>query len=100
MVKRTRPNMTPEVQAAVNDILHGTTVDSHTEWLQREYIRLMRREAAYKSTVLRESKLRNNASTLPTTDVNTREDRPTEQHSTEEHAPSATEYIDDSNRDA
>ena len=38
--------MSVEVQNAVHDILHGVTVDSHTEWLQREYIRLMRREAA------------------------------------------------------
>jgi len=37
--------MRPEVQIAVDDILNGTSVDSHTEWLQREYIRLMRREA-------------------------------------------------------
>ena len=36
--------LAPDVESAVNDILHGTARDSHTEWLQREYIRLMRRE--------------------------------------------------------
>ena len=40
--------MNEEVLKAVNDILHGVTVDTHTEWLQREYIRLMRRELSYK----------------------------------------------------
>ena len=39
-----RPSLT-EVQAAVDDILHGTSVDTGTEWLQREYMRMMRREA-------------------------------------------------------
>ena len=41
---RKRAIMSMEVNQAVNDILHGTSVDSHTQWLQREYIRLMRRE--------------------------------------------------------
>ena len=35
--------MSPEVKEAVDDILNGVTVDSSTEWLQREYLRLMRR---------------------------------------------------------
>lgn len=35
----------PEVAEAVNDILHGCTTDSHTEWLQRMYAKLMDREA-------------------------------------------------------
>ena len=43
--------MRPEVQIAVNDILNGTSVDSHTEWLQREYLRLMRREAKIRSEI-------------------------------------------------
>lgn len=46
-----RAAMSDEVKAAVNDILHGTSVDSSTEWLQREYIRLMRREAANRANM-------------------------------------------------
>lgn len=41
-----RMEMRPEVKAAVDDILHGVTVNSATEWVQREYLRLMRREAS------------------------------------------------------
>ena len=54
------PSLAPEVQAAVQDIMHGTNVDSQTEWLQREFQRLMKREAQY----------RNNAAVkgAPTTD--------------------------------
>ena len=37
--------MRPEVSAAVHDIMYGETLDSGTEWLQREYLRLMKREA-------------------------------------------------------
>lgn len=48
MNRKRKMEMRPEVKAAVDDILNGTSVDSHTEWLQREYIRLMRREANYK----------------------------------------------------
>lgn len=40
-----------EVKAAVDDILKGTAVDSHTEWLLREYTRLMNREAKMKSNL-------------------------------------------------
>lgn len=40
-----RQQLNPEVKAAVHDILHGTDVNNNTEWLQREYIRLMYREA-------------------------------------------------------
>ena len=43
-----RNDMRPEVKEAVQDLLHGVEVSSTYEWLQREYIRLMRREAAYK----------------------------------------------------
>lgn len=43
--------MSTDVANAVNDILHGVSVDTHTEWLQREYIRLMRRELSYKSSI-------------------------------------------------
>ncbi len=49
--------MTPEVQSAVNDILYGSSVNNHTEWLQREYVRLMRRECAYLQQHKNESKL-------------------------------------------
>ena len=38
----------PEVQAAVNDILSGDSTDCASEWLQREYRRLMEREALYR----------------------------------------------------
>ena len=38
-------SLDPEVRAAVQDILHGTSVDSGTEWLQRQHCRMMRREA-------------------------------------------------------
>lgn len=47
--KRVRAPVTEEVAAAIHDILHGVSVDSHTEWLQREYVRLMRREAQVKN---------------------------------------------------
>ena len=40
-----RPALAPEVKAAVDDIVNGTTVDSTAEWLQREYYRMMQREA-------------------------------------------------------
>lgn len=50
-----RNDLRPEVQSAVDDLLNGVTTDSLSEWLQREYIRLMRREAAYKGQ--NESKL-------------------------------------------
>ena len=46
-----RNDMRPEVKEAVQDLLHGVDVNSPHEWLQREYIRLMRREAAYKRNV-------------------------------------------------
>ena len=34
-----------EVARAIEDVIHGKGVGSHTEWLQREYARLMEREA-------------------------------------------------------
>ena len=40
--------LSAEVKAAVDDIMSGTTMDSATEWLQREYARLMHREAQYR----------------------------------------------------
>lgn len=39
----------PEVKAAVDDIISGSSTDSVTEWLQREFQRLMHREAVYLS---------------------------------------------------
>lgn len=44
MNSESRPPKSKEVAAAVDDILNGRSVDSASEWLQREYIRLMRRE--------------------------------------------------------
>ena len=72
--------MSAEVSAAVDDILNGTSVDSTTDWLQREYVRLMRREFKLKKE-LNESK-----SQVPTTamddhhDGHAKENRPAEQH--------------------
>ena len=43
------PVLEPEVQAAVDDIMYGSNVDSSTEWLQREFQRLMKREAQYRN---------------------------------------------------
>ena len=34
----------PKVVEAVNDILNGKTKNTTEEWLQREYVRLMKRE--------------------------------------------------------
>lgn len=48
-IKR-KNEISPEVQEAVNDLLNGTAVNSAGEWLQREYIRLLRREANNKRT--------------------------------------------------
>ena len=42
--RKKRMEMSPEVKEAVNDLLNGVAVDSSVEWLQREYLRLMRRE--------------------------------------------------------
>jgi hypothetical protein len=39
------PELDAAVQAAVDDIMNGRTRDSAAEWLQREYVRLMKREA-------------------------------------------------------
>jgi hypothetical protein len=90
--------MSEEVQAAVHDILHGTSVDSHTEWLQREYIRLMRREAAAKQN---ESKLeKRQANNVMRNVRNAREDRPTEQHGAEKHAECAVQVPENNDRDA
>lgn len=43
--RKKRMEMSPEVKEAVDDLLNGVAVDSSVEWLQREYLRLMRREA-------------------------------------------------------
>lgn len=51
-----KKQLTPEVEAAVNDILHGTSTDNQGQWLQREYIRLMRRECNMKSTQQQQQK--------------------------------------------
>lgn len=81
--KRSRATMRPDVGAAVQDILHGTNVDSHTEWLQREYIRLMRREAQWKQREY-ESKLKQNAEAGG--DGVSVANRSAEQHSAKEHS--------------
>ena len=47
-----RDHLTPEVRAAVNDVMYGTQVSSHVEWLQREFLQLMKREAEWKHTEL------------------------------------------------
>ena len=59
-VKR-RVELKPEVQEAVNDILNGKDVNSGTEWLQREYMKLMKREAGVRS---REQAIKKNESKL------------------------------------
>lgn len=48
MPYKRKNEISPEVQEAVNDLLNGTSVDSAGQWLQREYIRLLRREANFK----------------------------------------------------
>lgn len=53
-VKR-KQELSDEVKQAVDDLLNGTGTGSKEEWLQREYIRLMRREASYKRTEKLES---------------------------------------------
>lgn len=77
-MKRSRTTPSPEVQAAVDDILNGTSVNTVAEWLQREYVRLMRREARMKQEC--ESKL--NAMKIRSTnnDGSSGENRSTEQH--------------------
>jgi hypothetical protein len=39
----------PEVRAAVDDMISGSSTNSVPEWLQREFQRLMHREALYLS---------------------------------------------------
>tara|TARA_B100000482_G_C12604253_1_gene296509 strand:- start:1382 stop:1633 length:252 start_codon:yes stop_codon:yes gene_type:complete len=78
-VKR-RVELRPEVQEAVNDILNGKNMDSGTEWLQREYMRLMKREAGFKS---KEQALKKNESKLSSENVEkngeiVKQDRPAE----------------------
>ena len=51
--------MSDEVKKAVDDLLNGTSVSSSGEWLQREYIRLLRREASQQKNIQIESKLEN-----------------------------------------
>ena len=51
-----KDEMSEEVKQAVDDLLNGTGTSSADEWLQREYIRLLRREASYRRDE-RESKL-------------------------------------------
>lgn len=76
--KRDRSSIRPEVKEAVNDIIHGKTVDSHTEWLQREYFRLMKREAEVK---MNESKLRQQQQRIQMAqDGNIQQNRSAEQH--------------------
>lgn len=47
-----RQRLSPEVAAAVQDILQGTATDSAGEWLQREYVRLMQRELRMRKQLL------------------------------------------------
>lgn len=76
MPKRAR--LSADVGAAVDDIINGTSVNSATDWLQREYIRLMRREFKMKKE-LAESKSKESAA--PTeNNGHTEENRPVEQH--------------------
>lgn len=100
MVKRVRSNPTPEVQAAVDDILNGTAVNSACEWLQREYIRLMRREARMKQEC--ESKLKA-AARLAEREANERssnKNRPVEQHCTADNGVGADQNSDNMHSDA
>ena len=46
--KRREP-LSDEVREAVDDLLHGVSTNTTTEWLLREHTRLMRREAACRS---------------------------------------------------
>lgn len=46
-IKR-KQELSEDVKKAVDDLLNGTSVTSSGEWLQREYIRLLRREAQYR----------------------------------------------------
>ena len=48
-IKR-KQELSEDVKKAVDDLLNGTSVTSSEEWLQREYIRLMRREAQYRKS--------------------------------------------------
>lgn len=82
MPKRTRDPLRPEVREAVNDILDGMSVDTHTEWLQREYVRLMRREAKMRQAML-ESKSASVAQQA--VDGGVVEGGSAEQHRSEEH---------------
>tara|TARA_B100001769_G_C21749360_1_gene410585 strand:- start:181 stop:384 length:204 start_codon:yes stop_codon:yes gene_type:complete len=59
-MKRGRENLRPEVKEAVDDLMKGTSKDSLTEWLQREYVRMMLREVNEKKN---ESKLEKNNNT-------------------------------------
>lgn len=99
--KRRRNAMSSKVETAVNDILHGVTVDSHTEWLQREYLRLMRREAKTKQ-MAHESKLKEVTAAVTTgTSTNGNGDavsnRSAEQHGEEEHGERAAIDAEDDN---
>ena len=60
MMKR-KHELSDEVKSAVDDLLNGVTTSTSSEWLQREYIRLMRRECSYKKSE-NESKLKTNGS--------------------------------------
>ena len=59
--QKKRRNLCPEVESAIHDIMNGTSVDSGVEWLQREYMKLLKREAALKS---REQQSQKNESKL------------------------------------
>lgn len=78
-MKRARATLSPEVQAAVDDILNGTSINSESEWLQREYARLMRREARMRQEC--ESKLSAMHKRVTSNGGSSRENRSIEQHS-------------------
>lgn len=78
MPKRAR--LSAEVSAAVHDILHGTSVDSTTEWLQREYIRLMRREFKMRKELAESKSQVLAARTSAESNGHSEENRPIEQH--------------------
>ena len=73
-IKR-KQELTDDVKKAVDDLLNGTAVTSSGEWLQREYIRLMRREAQYRRYE-NESNLKQNTDKINGEHSN--EDRPTQ----------------------
>ena len=73
-----RAELTDEVKAAVDDLLNGTDVDSHTAWLQRQYIRLMKRECGREREKKIESNLTEKLDKEEKDGVSTEQDRSAE----------------------